>query len=91
MESPRPQSQAHMHHHIGGDSGRRSLFDDKIASAENMKYTGAKKKEWLRTTTINYLISKAYEMKHVLPWEKSFQSHVFGEHHVAALAGCGVC
>ena len=55
-----------------------------------MKYTNAKKNEWLRTTT-NYLISTAYEMKHFLPWAESFQSHFVGEHHVAVLAECGVC
>ena len=50
-----------------------------------MKYTDAKKSEWLKTTR-NYLISKAVEMKHYLPWAESFQSSVITHDHVRALA-----
>ena len=55
-----------------------------------MRYTEAKSKEWFKTTT-NYLISKAYEMKELLPWAESFQSHEITDDHVQALAACGLC
>ena len=89
-EAPRPPAQAAPHHHIGCVVARRSLFDDQIASANNMKYTDAKKREWLRTTT-NYSISKDHGSKHFLPLAESFQSHVIGEHQALAFADCGVC
>ena len=41
------------------------MFDNKITSFDVMKYTDAKKAEWLKTTR-NYLISKAFEMRHYL-------------------------
>ena len=47
--------------------GRRPIFDDKIVSSDMMRYADAKKTEWLKTMN-NYLILKALEMKHYLPW-----------------------
>ena len=55
-----------------------------------MKYTDAKKNEWVKTTT-NYLISKALEMKHYLQWAESFQGHEISDSHVRGLANSGVC
>jgi hypothetical protein len=71
-------------------SDRRPIFDDKIASPDIMKYLDAKKSEWLKTTR-NYLISRAIEMKHYLPWAEGFQSSVIIDDHVRALATSGVC
>ena len=53
MDAPRPQGRETTHHHIGGDFNRRPLFDDKVVSADNTKYSDGKKNEWLRTAT-NY-------------------------------------
>ena len=41
------------HHYIGKPhtGGRRSLFDDKIAAAEHMRYSDGKKEEWFKTST----------------------------------------
>ena len=55
-----------------------------------MKYTDAKKTEWVKTTT-KYLISKALEMKHCLQWAESFQGHEISDAHVRGLANSGVC
>ena len=80
------------HHYIGEPrtGGRRSLFDDKIAAAEHMRFSDGKKEEWLKTTT-NYRISNAHEMKEFLPWAESFQSHGIIPKHVRALADAGIC
>ena len=47
------------HHYIGErhTGGRRSLFDDKIALVDHMRYSDGKTEEWLKTTA-NYLISR---------------------------------
>ena len=84
-----PSAQQTPGHYIG-ESSRRPIFDEKTATSDQMRYTGAKNKEWLKTTS-NYLISKAYEMKELLPWAESFQSHEITSEHIAAIAGCGLC
>ena len=71
-------------------SDRRPIFDDKIASSDVMKYSDARRTEWVKTTT-NYLISKALEMKHYLQWAESFQGHEISHAHVRGLANSGLC
>ena len=86
-------------HHSGGGGGfgsnhfigdKKASFDDKIATSDNMKYTDAKKHEWVKNLS-NHFISKVYEMKHFLPLAEGFQSQVIEHHHVLGLAGIEVC
>ena len=71
-------------------SDRRPIFDDKIASSDIMKFTDAKTIEWLKTAQ-NYLISKAFEMNHDLPWAESFPSHAITDDHVRGLSTSAAC
>ena len=81
-------------HFIGGDDrrpdDRRPLFDEKTATSDQMKYVDSRRTEWLKTTT-NYLISKVFEMRELLPWAESFQSQTILDEHVAALAQGHLC
>ena len=60
---------------------RKSKFDDKVATAANMKYDSSAKLEWSKTTR-NYLISEAFEMNHLLKWAENFQSTVISNQHI---------
>ena len=54
---------------------RKSKFDDKVATATNMKYDPNTKLEWSKITR-NYFISKAFDMYHLLTWAENFQSAI---------------
>ena len=81
-------------HFIGADDrrpdDRRPLFDEKTATSDLMRYNDSKRTEWLKTTT-NYLISKVFEMRELLPWAESFQSQTILDEHIAALSQSHLC
>ena len=54
-----------------GEPRRRSKSDDKVATATNVKYDPSAKFEWSKTIR-NCLISKAFEMYHLLNWAENF-------------------
>ena len=82
--------------------GSRTLFDDKIAAAEVMRYPSDgvsdrdrdkavdKKLAWVKSTR-NYLISKAGEMEDLLKWAEDFQSQPVTPHHVQEIIDQGHC
>ena len=66
------------------------MFDDKTATSDQMKYSDGRRSEWLKTTT-NYLVSKVFEMRELLPWAESFQHKTITDEHIRALASSSLC
>ena len=69
---------------------RKSKFDDKVATAANMKYEPNAKLEWSKTIR-NYLISKALEVHHLLNWAENVQSTIISNQHIQRLIDDGFC
>ena len=97
------QQQQQPQQYYCGDRDReshRSLFDDKVAVADVMRYplptqTGQevaidKKMAWSKSTR-NYFISKAQEMERILKWAESFQTTTIVSQHVEDLINQGLC
>ena len=71
----------------------KTLFDDKVAGTEVMKYPEGnteRKFAWARSTR-NYLISKASEMEVMLKWSEDFQGAPILRQHIEAYGQSGLC
>ena len=69
---------------------RKPVFDDKMATATNMKYDSSAKLEWFKTTR-KFLISEAFEMCHLLNWAENFQSAIISNQHIQRVIENGFC
>ena len=69
---------------------RKSKFDDKDATATIMKYDAKAKLECSKSTR-SYLISKAFEMYHLLNWAENFQSTIISNRYIQRLTDDRFC
>ena len=85
---------------MGDRESHRSVFDDKIAIAESMKYPmpsqpnqlvpTEKKIAWAKSAR-NYFMSKASEMEALLVWAESFKSQTIHPQHIEQYVSAGMC
>ena len=95
QQPPQPQQYYYGEQRDGG----KSIFDDKVAVADVMRYPSAaqgseipvdRKMAWAKSTR-NYFISKAQEMERVLKWSESFQTTAISIQHIEDLNKQGFC